>query len=80
MRAIIGLGRSLGMVTTAEGVETADQLEQLRAEGCDEMQGYLFSPPQPLEVVDSLIVRLGRTEPADRFAEPAWHADTRLSA
>lgn len=33
-------------VTTAEGVETKDQLERVRAEGCTEMQGYLFSPPR----------------------------------
>ena len=41
-----GLGRSLGIVTTAEGVETQDQLEVLRTEGCTEAQGYLFSRPQ----------------------------------
>lgn len=45
MRAIVGLGRSLGMVTTAEGVETQDQLAQLRLEGCTEVQGYLFGRP-----------------------------------
>lgn len=43
--AISGLGRSLGMRTTAEGVETAEQLTQLRAEGCTEAQGYLFGRP-----------------------------------
>lgn len=45
VRAAIGLGRSLGMVTTAEGVETHGQLTQLRREGCDQAQGYLFSHP-----------------------------------
>jgi diguanylate cyclase (GGDEF)-like protein/PAS domain S-box-containing protein len=45
VRALIGLGRSLGMLTTAEGVETAEQLSQLRMEKCNEVQGYLFSPP-----------------------------------
>ena len=43
--AISGLGRSLGMRTTAEGVETAEQFEQLRADGCTEAQGYLFGRP-----------------------------------
>jgi EAL domain-containing protein (putative c-di-GMP-specific phosphodiesterase class I) len=39
------LGVSLGMTTTAEGVETQDQLDRIRAEGCTEIQGYYFSPP-----------------------------------
>jgi diguanylate cyclase (GGDEF)-like protein len=43
--AIAGLGRSLGMATTAEGVETREQLEMLRIAGCTEAQGYLFSRP-----------------------------------
>jgi EAL domain-containing protein (putative c-di-GMP-specific phosphodiesterase class I) len=42
--AVISLGRNLGMTTTAEGVETNDQLGILRAERCDEVQGFLFSP------------------------------------
>jgi diguanylate cyclase (GGDEF)-like protein len=46
LRAVVGLGRSLGIVTTAEGVETQNQLEVLRAEGCTEAQGYLFSRPK----------------------------------
>jgi diguanylate cyclase (GGDEF)-like protein/PAS domain S-box-containing protein len=45
VRAIIGLGTSLGIDTTAEGVETVAQLEALRNENCGELQGYLFSPP-----------------------------------
>jgi predicted signal transduction protein with EAL and GGDEF domain len=49
VRAIISLGRSLGMATTAEGVETRDQLAQLRREGCTEVQGYLFSRPTSAE-------------------------------
>ena len=43
VRAISGLGRSLNITTTAEGVETMDQLDWLRAEGCNEVQGFLFS-------------------------------------
>jgi EAL domain-containing protein (putative c-di-GMP-specific phosphodiesterase class I) len=45
--ALIGLGRSLNIVTTAEGVETAEQLTLLRAVGCNMAQGYLFSRPVP---------------------------------
>ena len=43
--SIIGLAHSLELQTVAEGVETEAQLAQLRAEGCDEVQGYLFSRP-----------------------------------
>ncbi len=57
VRAVIGLGDSLGMTTTAEGVETEAQLATLRAEGCDEVQGYLFSRPVPVEDVPAVIRR-----------------------
>jgi diguanylate cyclase (GGDEF)-like protein len=46
VRAVAGLGKTLGMKTTAEGVETREQLDWLRSEGCTEVQGYLFSRPQ----------------------------------
>ncbi len=48
VRALAGLAASLGMTTTAEGVETEEQFEHLRNQGCDELQGYLFGKPQPL--------------------------------
>jgi diguanylate cyclase (GGDEF)-like protein/PAS domain S-box-containing protein len=47
IRAIIGLGRGLGLRVVAEGVETEAQLAELLAEGCDEVQGFLFSRPLP---------------------------------
>ncbi|HUD87938.1 MAG TPA: EAL domain-containing protein [Xanthobacteraceae bacterium] len=47
IRAVTSLGSSLGMKTTAEGVETEEQLNKLREEGCTEVQGYLFSKPVP---------------------------------
>jgi diguanylate cyclase (GGDEF)-like protein/PAS domain S-box-containing protein len=50
--AITGLGQSLGIVTTAEGVETREQFELLRAAGCRQAQGYLFSRPCPAAELD----------------------------
>ena len=47
LRAVVQLGNSLGMTTTAEGVETIEQLSIVRQEGCTEVQGYIFSTPKP---------------------------------
>jgi diguanylate cyclase (GGDEF)-like protein len=47
IRAVTGLAGSLRMTTTAEGVETKQQLEQVRLLGCTEIQGFVFSRPQP---------------------------------
>jgi diguanylate cyclase (GGDEF)-like protein/PAS domain S-box-containing protein len=55
IRAVTRLGRSLGMITTAEGVETKEQLEILRKEGCTQVQGYLYSPPRPIAEIPALI-------------------------
>jgi EAL domain-containing protein (putative c-di-GMP-specific phosphodiesterase class I) len=60
VRAVTRLGNNLGMATTAEGVETEEQLEILRAEGCTEVQGYLFSPPRPAREIPKLLDRLQR--------------------
>jgi diguanylate cyclase (GGDEF)-like protein len=46
VRAVVGLSSSLGITTTAEGVETEEQLASLTAEGCNEFQGFLFSRPK----------------------------------
>ncbi|MFN5718837.1 MAG: EAL domain-containing protein, partial [Bradyrhizobium sp.] len=46
-QAIISMGKALGMTIVAEGVETSEQREFLRAHACDEMQGFLFSRPLP---------------------------------
>ena len=55
VRAVTGLGVSLGIAITAEGVETAAQLDRLRAEGCDQVQGYLFSRPVKAGEVAALL-------------------------
>jgi EAL domain-containing protein (putative c-di-GMP-specific phosphodiesterase class I) len=57
IRAVTGLGRSLGIVTTAEGVENDAQLELLRREGCTQAQGYLFSKPRPASDVALMLNR-----------------------
>jgi EAL domain-containing protein (putative c-di-GMP-specific phosphodiesterase class I) len=59
LRAVVGLGRSLGIVTTAEGVETRDQLEILKSEGCTDAQGYLFSRPQNAADLKAFLAALG---------------------
>jgi diguanylate cyclase (GGDEF)-like protein/PAS domain S-box-containing protein len=57
VRALLGLGRSLGIAVVAEGVETTDQLDFLRLEGCAEVQGYLASAAVPADEVRALIDR-----------------------
>ncbi len=47
VQSIAALSSSLGMTTTAEGVETLEQLRQLQAAGCDQVQGYYYGRPQP---------------------------------
>lgn len=58
LRAVVGLGRSLNIVTTAEGVETQKQLEVLRTEGCTEAQGYFFSQPRSAAEAKELLTSL----------------------
>jgi diguanylate cyclase (GGDEF)-like protein len=53
--AILALGRTLGMGIVAEGIETAEQLQQLREMGCELGQGFLFSEPIPAEQMRSLL-------------------------
>jgi len=55
VRAIVNIAKTRQIVTTAEGVETEVQRELLRALGCSEMQGYLFSPPVPAEKLATII-------------------------
>jgi EAL domain-containing protein (putative c-di-GMP-specific phosphodiesterase class I) len=55
VRAIVSLGKSLGIATTAEGVETDAQLDYITTEGCDEVQGFLVSLPLQLSDVDRFI-------------------------
>ena len=55
LRAVVGLAASLGMDTTAEGVETADQLARVQAEGCTEVQGFYFSAPRAAHEIPAML-------------------------
>ena len=57
VRAVVELASGLRMSTTAEGVETQDQLDLLRAEGCTEVQGYLMSRPVPANEVPPMLAK-----------------------
>jgi len=60
IRAVVGLARSLGITTIIEGIETKEQLDTARAEGCDEGQGYLFSKPMPENEVAEFLAKRAR--------------------
>jgi diguanylate cyclase (GGDEF)-like protein len=59
IRAVLDLGASMGVTTTAEGVETLEQLNALRGQGCAEIQGYFISRPAPASEIARM---LGITE------------------
>ena len=62
IRAVSGLAHSLGITVTAEGIETQDQLVQLRAVGCDQGQGYYFARPVAGDRVPELLASLAADE------------------
>jgi diguanylate cyclase (GGDEF)-like protein/PAS domain S-box-containing protein len=57
LKAIIAMARSLGIRTVAEGVETGGQLDFLKAQRCDGIQGHCISPPLPAEDLSALLLR-----------------------
>jgi diguanylate cyclase (GGDEF)-like protein len=63
IKAVAAMSASLGMDTTAEGVETLDQLDRVRHEGCTEVQGYYYSRPRPASEIPRLISSLSTHEP-----------------
>jgi diguanylate cyclase (GGDEF)-like protein len=69
IRSVIGLGRGLGMPVVAEGVETEEQLEALRAEGCDQVQGFWISRPGPIANFDHVVIE--RDSGAEQTAAPS---------
>jgi EAL domain-containing protein (putative c-di-GMP-specific phosphodiesterase class I) len=70
VRAVLGLGRGLGLPVLAEGVETAGELAFLAAEYCLEGQGYLLGRPGPIESYEELVGAAGRgpVDPVRRLA------------
>ncbi|WP_156421312.1 putative bifunctional diguanylate cyclase/phosphodiesterase [Aureimonas sp. AU40] len=58
VRAVLGLGASMKLSVIAEGVETVEQMRVLESEGCEEMQGYLFSPPRPASDLAKILVEV----------------------
>ena len=58
LRSIVALGTSLGIATCAEGVETEEQLEQVKQERCTEAQGYYISVPRPAAEIPEMLARL----------------------
>ncbi|MEH2563889.1 sensor domain-containing protein [Bradyrhizobium sp. AZCC 2289] len=69
VRAVAALANGMGMAATAEGVETKEQLDRITAEGCTEMQGYLFSRPLPVHEIERLFLSgSGARKPQDKTA------------
>ena len=62
VKAVTDLAKSLGMRTTAEGVETPEQLELLAGMNCTELQGYLFSKPLPADSIAALLRAFEKSE------------------
>ena len=65
--AIIKLSSSLGLVTTAEGIESHDSLDWLAEQGCDYGQGFLFGAPMEKEALEAVIREHGASAPAARL-------------
>jgi len=64
VRSIAALAHSLGIPSTAEGVETQTQLDQIKADGCTCVQGYYLSRPVPAAAVNDVLARLHHPERA----------------
>ncbi len=68
--AIVDLCRGFNMLTVAEGIETEEQLAEIKSHGCDEVQGYVFSPPLPQSAIGELLRRRHRVSPDEAILLP----------
>jgi len=68
VRAVMGIAKGMGMATTAEGVETHEQVEILRSEGCNEMQGFLVSQARPAHEIEQLFLPSRRVDDTEAKA------------
>ena len=67
VRSVAQLAQTLGMATTAEGIETPEQLGQVRNAGCAQAQGYYFDPPKPVSEIACWFEAAQRSEMADHL-------------
>lgn len=72
INAVLGIGRDLGMLVLAEGIETRLQHDRLRDLGCHEGQGYLFHKPAPIDQVPAIIERLSGITSVSSIASAVW--------
>ena len=84
VRAAIGLGHGLNLPVIAEGVETEGQLEFLKRESCDEMQGYFIGKPQPIAAYADLVSPRNSDSRPDlvmkKFSKKAVSVEAEVSA
>ncbi len=72
VRAIGALARGLGLMTVAEGVETAEQLDFFRQQCCDRVQGFLFSAPRPAEEIAEMLEESRSAQARRQIETAAW--------
>jgi len=71
VRAVAGLAGSLGMRSTAEGLETEEQIDSVMAEGCSELQGFYFSQPQSAETLEKAGLLRRKVKPSQTSSAPS---------
>jgi diguanylate cyclase (GGDEF)-like protein/PAS domain S-box-containing protein len=70
VRAVIAFAKALNLSVTAEGIETAEQLNRLQALGCDQGQGYYFAKPLSVEEISALFAAASRGEAKESWVLP----------
>jgi len=80
VRTILSLARNLGMDVIAEGVETLEQLTQLRTLGCGKGQGFFFSRPIPARDAENLLIETAPLDPLPKYYEATDAPESMLVA